>query len=488
MRSAGVSLVLVLVLLGPCSRGSVQAASQVQQQSALLGDGTRFKTSSRRLLSAADVQRAAATLEPDTVVAADAGSAPAPTSAGAASAKLRALNKRSKSSSGTAKALWRQSGQHVGAAAAAAAAKRGPTGATTDWIAGLQLTASQVTGPAAVIAAPSAGSVLSASTADGVSVVFDASRSQAEAGGSISSYRWAITGPGDRQRVLVAQGPTASLVLPPGSAYTARLTVTSTAGQSSSDTVAFAVVTAAAAAGGEAAAGSATSTPAAPVQQPPLPAVPGAADIVPSPAVTPTDTAAAVASVPTPAAAVQQPVPVGVEPGTAAASPQSAAAPATAATVQQPVPVAVEPSTASPLPAPAAVPVPAPAATVQQPSGPVAVDPGLSAPLTQPAAPLPASAAPIAPTPVPSAVAPAPLAPPPPPPPPLPVPLPPLAGLAPTPLEPRADNKFCNPAGDYDITHNAADWDDMSLCCKDAQRANVVVAACSTLPPRPVLM
>jgi hypothetical protein len=138
--------------LHPCvcsCRSSVQAASQVQQQPALEGDLNRFRTSSRRLLSAADVQRAAATLEPDTVaVAADAGSAPASTSAGAASAKLRALNKRSQSSRGTVKALWRQSGQHVGAAAAAAAAaaKRGPTVAATDWIAGLQLTASQVTG------------------------------------------------------------------------------------------------------------------------------------------------------------------------------------------------------------------------------------------------------------------------------------------------------------------------------------------------------
>lgn len=196
-------------------------------------------------------------------------------------------------------------------------------------------------GPTAVIAAPTAGSVLSAPTPEGVTVVFDASRSQAEAGGSISSFRWAITGPGDRQRVLVAQvgvwvdgwcgnlrhvyyrskplrcvtqgptaalshlllllvcvqGPTASLLLPPGSAYTARLTVTSPAGQSSSDTVAFAVVTAAAAAaGGEAAAGLGTASPAAAVLQPTpvAAAVPGATDVLPSPAViTPTDTAAA---------------------------------------------------------------------------------------------------------------------------------------------------------------------------------------------------
>lgn len=114
-------------------RGSDElAASHTQQQTPLVGAGSSFRIS-RRLLTAADVQRAAA-LEPGTAAVLEVGSGHVPTSA--ASTKVRAFKKRNKSSRGRNKARLRRPGQHAAAATAAAEPKRAPAG--TDWIAGLK--------------------------------------------------------------------------------------------------------------------------------------------------------------------------------------------------------------------------------------------------------------------------------------------------------------------------------------------------------------
>jgi len=125
--------------------------------------------------------------------------------------------------------------------------------------------------PSAAISSPLAGDVMLATSSEGVTVVFDGSKSTAEAGGEIAKYQWRVHGPGDRRRVT--QGPTASFKLPPGP-YTARLAITTRTGQSSSDTLSFKVSGPTEPGGGAAAAtpGGVTSTP---VIQPVVPPVVG---------------------------------------------------------------------------------------------------------------------------------------------------------------------------------------------------------------------